>query len=373
MHLLLMLLAWLWASPAIAESGWVQAPDEAAVIKAMEAPLPSLPAGTEWVEHTTPYATVYAGKADEAVSLHLTRYTADSLPRLAQEMGLAIGNRVHIYIAPDQDTFLTMQPGVPPAWADGTAWPHRGLVFLRSPRIRGGTADPLEQVLDHELAHILLGRAFGARRPPRWLQEGVAQLVAREYTPALTDRIGQGMFGDNLLHLDDLVTGFPTDPLRARLAYAQSADLVAYIKSRFGDDSIHVIIREMAAGRAYGAAIRAATGMGSQELDQAWRAELGTSPLWLRPMVSDTMILTAAGLVFIVLGAASLHRRRLRMAELIAEEAREDALYAQLSQWDIGAHRPPSGGYFDGAYGTPPERGPREGPALHKPSGMFPW
>lgn len=332
--MLTLFLSWLlaWTSPVHADGpSWVTAPDTEAYVSAMEAPLPDVPDG--WVKYADPYATIYAAAADRATALHLSRYVATSLPRIAEEMGLPIGNRVHIYIAPDQAGFFDMQPGRAPDWADGTAYPHRGLIFLRSPRVRGGVAAPLEQVLDHELAHILLGRAFGAKPVPRWLQEGVAQLVARQYTIELVDRIGQGMLGDDLLTVDELSAGFPADPLRAQLAYAQSADLVAFLYNQHGRDALHVIIQQMAAGKTFSASLREATGMTTDELDAAWRGRLATSSmLWLRPMVSDTMLLSVAGMGFLVFGGFALRKRRKQLAKMTDEDAAVEAWYDQLSR-----------------------------------------
>lgn len=329
--LVLAMLLWLGVGTAAASpSSWRTAPDTTAVAAAMQAPLPPVPA--DWVQYSDPYATVYAAEGDAATALHLSRYVATSLPRVAEEMGLPIGNRINIFVAPSQDDFFALQPGNAPDWADGTAYPHRGLIFLRSPRVRGGAAEPLEQVLDHELAHILLGRAFGARPVPRWLQEGVAQLVAREYTMELTDRIGAGMFGDDLLSLDELTAGFPADPLRAQLAYAQSADFVAFLINNHGQEALHGIIREMAGGAPFAAAVRQVTGVSIDTLDAQWRQRLaGSEMLWLRPLVSDTMILSVAGMAFMGLGALALRRRRQQLREMGEEEEAVEAWYAQLS------------------------------------------
>ena len=328
---LLAAMLWFFSSLAVAEPSLRAAPDTTAVAAAMQAAVPAVP--SDWAAYSDPYATVYADPGDDATALHLSRYVARSLPRLSEEMGLPIGNRIHIYVAPTQADFFKMQPGNAPEWADGTAYPHRGIIFLRSPSVRGGMAEPLEQVLDHELAHIILGRAFGARPVPRWLQEGVAQLVAREYTQQLTDRLGAGMFGDNLLSLDELSSGFPAEPLRAQLAYAQSADFVAFLVNTYGQDALHSIIREMAGGEPFAAAVRISTGDSMATIDGRWRQRLsGSDMLWLRPLVSDTMLLSFAGLAFLGLGAAALRRRRQQFHEMAAKEEAADAWYAQLSE-----------------------------------------
>ena len=330
----LVLWALLGTSTAAADSpSWRVAPDGDAYVAAMEAPLPALPA--DWETHTDPYAAIYAAPEDAGTARLLSRHISRSLPRIAEEMGLPIGNRVHVYLTPDQSTFAALQPGQAPTWADGTAYPHRGLVFLRAPRIRGPGAAPLEQVMDHELAHILLGRAFGAKPVPRWLQEGVAQLVAREYTPATLDRLGQGTLSGSLLSIDELAGGFPEDPLRARLAYAQSADLVAYIYAEHGPEALQTVIREMAGGAPFAAALRTATGASVDALDARWRSEKSVSDmLWLRPLVSDTTLLSLAGIGFFVAGGLALRRRRQRLHEMGEEDAAVEAWYTQLGRTD---------------------------------------
>src|SRR5690606_24960154 len=107
-------------------------------------------------------------------------------PELADELGVPIGDTIHVYVTPSTQAFRELQPGSPPTWADATAYPGRGVVYLRAPEARGGAADPIEQVLEHELTHILVGRAFLPNHPPSWLQEGVAQVVSGEHEPGLS-------------------------------------------------------------------------------------------------------------------------------------------------------------------------------------------
>ena len=100
-----------------------------------------------------------------------------------------------------------------------------------------------------------------------------------------------------------------------------------------GPEALGVLIREMASGRAFGASLKVATGMTADELEGAWLSRLDNSMLWLRPLVSDTVILSGAGIAFFVLGTATLKRRRERLAEMAEEEAQEDALYAEMTRW----------------------------------------
>jgi len=340
----LLLAAWLvlagggLLSSRPAEAG--QASMSAAEPVAAElAPKPELPA--DWRTLEGLYARVHAHPDDLPTARHLARHAEEAIPRIGAELGLPPGGPIDLYLAPDGATFDAMQPGRPPDWADGTAWPRRGLIFLHSPRARSGTASPLTQVLDHEIAHIVLGRAFGPRSVPRWLQEGTAQLVALEYTPELTERLSAGVMGDNLLSLDDITRGFPLDPLRAQLAYAQSADLVAFIRNEYGADAFQTLVFEMARGKAAEAALFTATGLTMTRLDQEWRGRLtGMGLAGLQTLVSDTVLLGGAGIAFVVLGSFALRRRRRRLDEMQREDEMQDALYAALSGEGWGALPP---------------------------------
>ena len=276
------------------------------------------------------YTRIHAHPDDLGTARALADHADQSVPLLSNALGVPSGATIEIFLAPDTETFRDMQPGRVPEWADGTAWPNRGLVFLRSNRVRIGVDEPLTTVLDHELVHIILGRAFSPRPVPSWLQEGAAQLLAHQYSPELTDRLASGLLGDSLLRLDEITRGFPKDAGRARLAYAQSADLVAYLQNTYGEESLSTVTRGLASGKSVDRALRDATGVSAFELDQAWRQRLGASPMWLKPLVADSTLLGLTGIVFIAGGVLVRRRRRAILDRWEEEEALHDAIYSSL-------------------------------------------
>ena len=334
-HLLLGLLLWLMpAHDALAATPQMRAaPADPVVYSAEPPPIPA-----DWVEVESPMAIVYADSAHRPTALRLSRHIAADLPRLAEALNLAVGNRIHVVIAPTDERFAALQPGRVPAWADGTAWPHRGWVFLRAPELRGDAKEPLETVLRHELTHILLGRAFGRRPVPQWLQEGVAQLMAGEYSAETTATLASGILGDNLLSLFELSRGFPRGALRAQLAYAQSADFVAYLRNTYGQAALQTLVAEMARGTAFAPAMRIATGDGVDDIEAAWRARLRDSPLHLAPLMSEG-VWWGLGALLVPLAWLTVRRRnRRKVARWRREEVLEDALYRtlerQMQSWD---------------------------------------
>lgn len=320
------LLAWALAG----EPSMSAAPETGVVF----AEAPQMPVG--FVALPGVYATVYGAPQDRPTLERLAEHAAISIPRIAQDLGIGAGPAMHIVLADDEQAFVELQPGAPPDWADGTAWPQHRQIFLKSPRIRIGTASPLEQVLDHEITHVLLGQAFGPRPVPRWLQEGLAQWVAKEIGPETTRRLSEGLLGE-LLTLQELTGRFPRDAVRANLAYAQSADLIAFVVQEYGAESIPVLVQEMAKGKHHNAAFRVATGEDADTIDQKWRARLESSPLWLSSVATDTF--------FFGLGApltvAAFWMARRRNRKTYEKWEAEDRLAAQI--WAMWEEQRPSG------------------------------
>ncbi len=289
---------------------------------------PELPAPSGgWWREDGLYVQVYSSTEDRPTSIRLARAANEQLPRLSERLGLPIRGNTRIYLAATQKDFLSIQPGRPPDWADGTAWPTMGLVFLRSPSIRSGTAAPLEQVLVHELVHILVGQAFGKVDPPHWLQEGLASYIAGETGPERTAAL-MAHLPSTLLRFKDLEEGFPSDPIRAQLAYAQSGDLIAWLANRYGDASLGELVRRTAAGDPMPVALRAISGGSPIELESMWRAR------WEDPWLRVPEALAAGAVATLVgLGVLAYFRiRRRNQARIERWEREENQVFLRAAQ-----------------------------------------
>jgi len=312
-------------TPAHAQE-WTQALPDVAALQAEPAPTPP----EDWITIEGLNLYAHANGRDRHTLEQLVKAADESIPAIAMQLGVPMGAKMHLYLADSQEGFHTMQPGRAPDWADGTAWPHRGLIYLRSPRIRPGTSSPLTQVLDHEIVHILLGRAFAPQPVPRWLQEGMAQWVSGEYDPQVIEKLAKGLATGGLITLDDLTTGFPANPVRANLAYAQSADLIVYIVGEYGEDALQQIVHDMAAGKPVRAAFRHAIGEDPDELDAAWRSGLESSGVWLQVFTDASIWWGIAALLAVVAGVSVRRRNKVKLDRWEREEAMHDALLQSL-------------------------------------------
>ena len=139
----------------------------------------------------------------------------------------------------------------------------------------------------------------------------------------------------------ELSRGFPKNALRAQLAYAQSADLVAYIQNTYGQTAINTLIREMSGGERFAPAIRIATGKTVDELDNEWRARLSSSPLGISPLFSEGVWWGLGAFLVPVAWFAVRRRNRRKLDRWSREEVLEDALYRTIERV-FAEERPPS-------------------------------
>lgn len=289
---------------------------------------PSVPAPAEgWFTATGLYADVHGEWADRGTVTRLANHAATAVPALAKRMGLRPGATMDVYITPSEAAFHELQPGRTPDWADGTAWPNWSLIFLKSPSIRSGTASSLETVLDHELVHILLGQTFGGRPVPRWLQEGMAQFYSGEASWERSIALAKNDFGLAPLPLGTITTGFPPDAIQAQLAYAQSADFIAWIAGRNGEGALRTLVSELAAGAKVNDAVRASTGLSLEEANDAWLGTVPTASAWYR-WATNSQLHWAIGAGF--LGLAAWRRTQAGKVKMARWEAEEAARAAEL-------------------------------------------
>jgi len=317
----------LTGTPAFASPVASAAPTWTDDLEASETAVP--PA---WTTVKGPYLRVHGHPSHLDTLIRVANHGSEALPRLAEKLDLPIGGTIQVYVVGSKEEFRSLQPGRAPLWADAVAYPALGAVYLRDPSVRDGGAKPLEQVFEHELVHIVLGRGFAPAVPPSWLQEGVAQVLANETGPEMSAQIRDGIAAGGLIPLGELEHGFPRDANRARLAYAESADFVAYMQANHGDDVVQQLVAATRDGSEMPAAVRQATGRLLDDVETEWADRFPAR--WTLSgvnLLGDTFLLGMGGVLLAVGGFLRKRRFHHRMEELAHEEAMVDELVARMA------------------------------------------
>lgn len=276
--------------------------------------LPVLGAGAEQSMRIDMGVRVTFESADSSFVEHVLGIVREASPHLRATLGLPAADTIHVHIAPTQEAFLTYTPGAIPDWGAGYAVPHRRLMVLKSPRITG-TYDGSEELVVHELAHVMLHSALRGADIPRWLDEGFAMHMARDW--GFWDRASLvvAVVSGNLVSLGAIqgVNTFPEH--RAQLAYQESALAVQYILRRYGEAGLHTLFDSLRLTGSIDQASFDAFGVSIVGFERDWLTYMERNYGW-RMLLGESLTLVVAPLFGVLCLLAFFQIRRRRKATL---------------------------------------------------------
>lgn len=129
------------------------------------------------------------------------------------------------------------------AWIAGYALSNAGLVVLFPARSPVYPHDTLEDVLRHEVAHVLIARAAGGRGVPRWFHEGLAVVVERPWDLEDRSRLAWELLAGPRLRLREVDAMFEAGPAAQSRAYSLSAAFVRDLIREHGGTAPAAILR----------------------------------------------------------------------------------------------------------------------------------
>jgi hypothetical protein len=226
------------------------------------------------------------------------------------------GPPIRLFLAPEGSPAARAAP----AWAAGYANGRAGIVVLMPARVPNYPDSTLEEVVRHEVAHVLVARAAGDGELPRWFEEGVAMAAARPWTLEDRGRVAFEVLAagrDKQGHLDDAFHGGAGD---ARAAYALSHALVRRLERKAGVDAIPAILARVASGDDFETAFAAVAGESLAAFTAAfWRGQT----FWNRwvPFLTSS---AALWIGVTILALVAFRRRRQRDAALMRRWEEED-------------------------------------------------
>ena len=308
-----------------------EAPADMAVARGLE--IPSAPEGFVRVDRGDVRWEMPARAESLVEPLYETWDRA--LPRIARELGLEgplPPIRIRIGVDPEQMEALAPRGAPPPAYAVGVAYPGLSLILLTMTAPETWQRPELHEVLVHELSHLALHEALVGEADevendaPLWFVEGVAIYQARERSIERVQTLWEAAFRGGVIDLDDLDRRFPSRPHAVSLAYAESADFVAWLLRRSGPAKLGEMLGRMRRGQRFETAVSQTWSTGIGSLEQEWRDDL-SNRFGALPMFATGSV----GWVLVgVLVVLAWRRRKDKSAAIEKRWAEEDARQAQL-------------------------------------------
>jgi hypothetical protein len=320
------LLALVWGRPAAADPGETSPPamaphDVGTVVQPAAAKLPALPEDFQRVDHG--WLVVEAPSSIRERVDALVRDADDFRGRLAADLGQPVLDHALVRIARNPEQMTEVAPeGAPPfVYAAGMAYPSMHLILLSMLAPGTWEAPDLGEVLRHELAHLALDEAVAGHHLPRWFDEGLAIDESGELWLKRFRMLWDATVSRRLLPLAELDRSFPADGSEVNVAYAESADVVRFLRrdddrARFGS-----LVQRIRAGAPFERALEDAYDTDVRKLEFEWREDashrFGVVP-----------ILTGGGALWVLIAGLALVawvKRRRRAKVKLAQWAREEA------------------------------------------------
>lgn len=324
------------------------------------------------VQATAPTGRVVAGGGAPRATA-LAEVEALVATQTVEVHGLFAGLQIRPFLVAVHESRANMpehlQRFLHPGCAAFTLLGQRQIHLVWGEMARSGTS--LRAIVTHELVHELLDQWAAPRAAlmPRWFHEGLAQVVSGEtYLGAREQDLVWRVGTDRLLPFADLRDGFPLDPERLQLAYAQSHSYVAWLVGRFGLAGLLAIAANVDRQTTFERALSGGTGWTSLQLVDGWVDHLRNgSGAWSRIALEQSFhVLLLAAVPLLWLALRRRNARELRAAGRLDQLARwqiEAAARARAAA-QAAALDPFAGGTLAG--GLP---GRREGDAAVDPSG----
>lgn len=166
-----------------------------------------------------------------------------------------------------------------PEWVVGYAIGRASTIVLLTDRVANYPHESLEDVLFHEIGHILTHRAAGGHDVPRWFDEGLAMKAARTWDIEERARLVWAMVAGHQVSFEELNQWFVSDGASARRAYVIAHALTLDLLDQTGPDLPKHLLAKVARGLPFEEAFVQTTLM---TLEQAETKFWNQQTLWSR-------------------------------------------------------------------------------------------
>lgn len=155
----------------------------------------------------------------------------------------------------------------------GYAVPGDNLIVIDSSRLHI-RPHRLDNVIKHEMVHLILHHHISSERLPRWLDEGVAQRISDGIAELLVvprrSVFQQALLTGEYIQLRDLAHGFPAEKKYLILAYEESRSFVDFIVEKYGQKALFEILEFLKNGNDLHQAFTASLDASPEELEARW-------------------------------------------------------------------------------------------------------
>ena len=213
----------------------------------------------------------------DLLALYMAPLAEEALAKLSERYGTGPPGRVRVEVYRRHADFSVRTVGLAGVGALGVTFGP--VVAVDAPAAAGMGEFNWGSTLWHEIAHVITMTAT-EHRVPRWLTEGLSVFEERRARPGWGEEVDPGFLlawlQGRLSPLARINDGFvrPRYPQQVAHAYLHASLLCELIDEEFGFDALRALLAAYRRGEDTEEALRAALGIGSDELDARFGAFL---------------------------------------------------------------------------------------------------
>lgn len=172
------------------------------------------------------------------------------IPRLAAEIGLTTMTPIEIVVTADARGYdRSLEPGLP-TWGVAFAVLEEQRILVDVNKATRAY-NSLEEVVPHELSHLLLYQRVPRVRFPIWFLEGLAQWQAREWSLVDAWQLMNSVWDGSAPKLRDMTYSYPAEESRAQAGYRVSYAAFTELFNAGGFDRLPVFLAEVERQRSF--------------------------------------------------------------------------------------------------------------------------
>ncbi|MEE4270679.1 MAG: hypothetical protein V2I67_03330 [Thermoanaerobaculales bacterium] len=215
---------------------------------------------------------------------------------------------IRVVVASEGSDLATRTPG----WVSGFATGASRTIVLFPGRVATYPDDNLATLVHHEVTHVLVAEAARGRPVPRWFNEGIATVAAREWGIEDRARYAVAVVGRSMRSTADLDEGFAAGGRRAARSYALSSAFVRWIRVEYGQQVTASILERLGRDMSFREAFVRSTGDTIEWAEHRFFVREAVWHTWV-PFLTSSGVLWAA---ITALALIAIQRRRQRSAAM---------------------------------------------------------
>jgi len=241
-----------------------------------------------------------------AYAERLDRVDRRRIAAVMRLVGLADpGGAIRIVLAPEGSEIANASP----AWVAGYTRGRGGVIVLFPERAPSYPHDSLEELLQHEIAHVLIARAAAGRPVPRWFHEGLATTAEHVWGFGDRARFVYEVARRGSVPIPELDALFDGSRGSVIVAYSLAGAFMSEMLVEHGSDWPARVLARVAQGQRFGEAFRSVTGVSiATASDGFWRRHRLVA-VWL-PWATSPSTMWSVITLLALLAIVQVRRRR---------------------------------------------------------------